>query len=70
MDAPAKRRSLRWRGYDYTQAGAYFVTICTVNRACLFGEVIEGQMRPNETGKIVAEQWRNLPQRFPPAGTG
>lgn len=41
------------------------MTICTVNRACLFGEVIEGKMRPNETGKIVAEQWRNMPQRFP-----
>jgi len=39
------RRSIRLKGYDYAQPGAYFVTICTQDQACLFGEVVDGQMR-------------------------
>ena len=39
------RRSIRLKGYDYTQAGAYFVTICTWQRECLLGEVINGEMQ-------------------------
>lgn len=52
------RRGLRLRGYDYTQAGAYFVTLCTQGRQCLFGHVIGGDMRLNALGAIVAEEWR------------
>jgi putative transposase len=37
-----RRRAMRLRGYDYTQAGAYFVTIVARNRVCLFGDVAEG----------------------------
>jgi len=59
------RRSIRLRGYDYTQAGAYFVTICTQDRACLFGEIIDGQMRLNDRGAMVHQEWINLPHRFP-----
>ncbi|GLI32783.1 transposase [Desulforhabdus amnigena] len=51
------RRSIRLRGYDYSQAGAYFVTICTQNRECLFGEIVDGEMRLNTAGKIVADEW-------------
>ncbi|CAG0961673.1 hypothetical protein ANRL3_00918 [Anaerolineae bacterium] len=51
------RRSIRLKGYDYTQAGAYFITICVHNRECLFGEIIDGEMRLNEYGQIVAEEW-------------
>jgi len=51
------RRSIRLRGYDYTLAGAYFITICTRNRACLFGEVVEGEMRRNDAGQIVQDEW-------------
>ncbi len=47
------RRSIRLKGYDYSHAGAYFITICTQNRACLFGEVMDGQMRLNEAGRMV-----------------
>ncbi|MCK9295183.1 MAG: hypothetical protein M0P70_08855 [Desulfobulbaceae bacterium] len=36
------RRSIRLQGYDYSQAGAYFITICTHNRECLFGAVGAG----------------------------
>ena len=58
------RRSIRLQGYDYSQAGAYFITICTQNRECLFGEIINGEMRLNTTGQIAADQWYATPQRF------
>jgi REP element-mobilizing transposase RayT len=58
------RRSIRLKGYDYTQPGAYFVTICTQDRACLFGEVVDGQMRLNEFGEIVRECWLAIPDHF------
>jgi REP element-mobilizing transposase RayT len=51
------RRSVRLKGYDYTQAGAYFVTIVTQDRACLFGEVVDGAMRLNEYGEIIRDEW-------------
>ncbi len=57
MDRP-NRRSPRLPGYDYAQDGGYFVTICTHERACLFGEVIDGAMRLNALGVIVAEEWQ------------
>ena len=60
---PAKhhRRSIRLKGYDYSQAGAYFVTICTRNRECLFGDIVDGEMRLNELGIIVQRTWLDLP---------
>jgi REP element-mobilizing transposase RayT len=51
------RRSIRLRGYDYTQAGAYFVTICTRNREPLFGQVVDGKLELNDCGEIVKEEW-------------
>ena len=51
------RRSIRLKGYDYTQPGAYFVTICTYQRMHVFGEVIDGEMVLNETGKIAWDEW-------------
>ena len=51
------RRSIRLQGYDYSQAGAYFVTLCTHNRECLLGEIINGEMRLNDSGRIVANEW-------------
>ncbi len=55
------RRSIRLKGYDYSQAGAYFITIVTQDRTCLFGAVVDGEMRLNEFGEIVAWTWRDLP---------
>ena len=52
-----RRRSIRLQGYDYSQPGAYFVTICTRNKACLFGEVVDGDMVCNAYGHIVGEEW-------------
>jgi putative transposase len=51
------RRSLRLRGYDYAQAGAYFLTICTSDRALLFGYVTDQVVELTETGRIVVEEW-------------
>jgi len=60
-----RRRSIRLRGYDYSQAGAYFVTICVQGRVCLLGDVVDGQMQLNEAGRIAQYVWNELPQRFP-----
>jgi REP element-mobilizing transposase RayT len=59
------RRSIRLKGYDYSQAGAYFITICIKNRECLFGKIVNGEMILNQYGNIAHEQWEKLPQRFP-----
>jgi putative transposase len=60
-----RRRSLRLQGYDYAQAGAYFVTICTQDRRCVFGDVVEGRMRLNGAGQLAAAVWSNVLERFP-----
>lgn len=59
------RRSMRLQGYDYTQPGSYFVTLCTHKRECLFGEIIEGDMHPNTYGVIVETCWSELPGHYP-----
>ncbi|NCR55323.1 MAG: transposase [Microcystis aeruginosa L211-07] len=51
------RRSIRLRNYDYSQPGAYFVTICTYQKQSWFGEIKNGQMYLNQLGKIVADEW-------------
>jgi REP element-mobilizing transposase RayT len=52
------RRSIRLEGYDYSQPGAYFVTICTKDRCCLFGDVINGECKLDQFGRIVEEEWK------------
>ena len=59
------RHSIRLKGYDYSQAGAYFVTIVTWHREFLFGEIVNKEMRLNKVGKIVKWEWLELPKRFP-----
>lgn len=58
------RRSIRLKGYDYSQAGIYYVTIVTHGRKMLFGDVVDGEVVLNETGKIVQWEWQRLAQRF------
>ncbi len=50
--------SRRADGWDYTQPAAYFVTICTANRRCLFGTVRRGRMYLNALGRITADEWQ------------
>jgi REP-associated tyrosine transposase len=51
------RRSIRLKGYDYTQSGAYYITIVTYQRQHLFGEVVDGVMCLNELGQIAQDEW-------------
>jgi len=52
-----RTKSRRLKGYDYSHPGAYFITICTEDNKCIFGEVIKGVMLLNELGEIVREEW-------------
>ena len=65
-----RRRAMRLRGYDYSQPGAYFVTICAQHRKCLFGTITDGKMRLNEIGQIVVECWNHIRQHFPSVELG
>ena len=58
------RRSIRLRGYDYSQPGGYFVTICTEAKEHLFGQVVEGEMHRNEFGDCVVRGWKWLAQQY------
>lgn len=58
------RRSIRLKGYDYSQAGLYFITICVQGRKCLFGIIENDEMVLNEFGMIAYQQWQKLPERF------
>ncbi len=51
------RRSIRLPNYDYSRSGIYFVTICTHQKQCLFGEIDRGKMFLNQIGNIVREEW-------------
>ena len=55
------RRSIRLKGYDYSQAGLYFITLCCYKRTCLFGDVVNGEMVFNEYGTIACNEWLNTP---------
>lgn len=57
-----RRRSIRLKGFDYSQTGAYFVTVCTKNRECIFGHVIDGVMQLNGYGHAVKECWEQIPK--------
>ena len=63
------RQSIRLKGYDYSQAGAYFVTICTQDRECLLGDIVDGEMRLNDVGQMVQDVWNDLPARYPDVET-
>lgn len=68
------RRSTRLKGYDYSQAGAYFITICCQNMICRFGNIVatacganlyDYQMQLNDFGQIAYNEWLNIGERFP-----
>ncbi len=59
------RRSIRLKGYDYSQAGLYFITICCQNMKCRFGNIVNGEMILNEYGNIAYNEWTKLVERFP-----
>jgi len=58
------RRSIRLKGYDYTQEGTYFITICTHGRESLLGEIVNGEMLLNAYGRVVQTCWKEIPIHF------
>jgi putative transposase len=64
------RRSIRLKGYDYSSAGIYFVTIVTHGRESIFGEIVGGEMRLNRCGEIVREEWERTPVLRPEVELG
>ena len=58
------RKVIRLKEYDYSQAGGYFITICTHNREYLFGQVVNYQMMLNKTGETVKQWWLKLEDKF------
>ena len=65
MDQSRRRRPIRLPGYDYSQPGAYFITICAHQRAYLFGHITESEMQLYQAGRIAAACWREIPVHFP-----
>ena len=59
------RRSIRLKGYNYTSSGAYFVTMCTRDRACTLGDIVRGTVMLSNIGRIVAQSWMWLGDHHP-----
>ena len=59
------RHSIRLKGYDYSQSGMYFITICTQNRKQLFGNIKNGKMILNDAGGNADKCWLQIPDHFP-----
>jgi len=64
------RRSIRLQGFDYSQAGAYYVTMVTWHREFLFGEIVNQEMMLGQYGAIVQKWWQEIPSHFPNVETG
>ena len=58
------RRSIRLRGYDYSQSGAYFITLCTKNRSSFLGTIVNGEMRLSPIGEVSKKLWYEIPRHF------
>lgn len=58
------RQSIRLKNYDYSQTGAYFVTICVQNHECLFGKISDGNMILNDAGKMIQNVWDDIPHHY------
>src|SRR3989339_1224349 len=59
-----RAETTRKKGWDYARGGKYFITICTKNHICCFGDVLDGKMILNEIGLIADLFWREIPQHF------
>jgi putative transposase len=68
-DKYPRRKALRLSGYDYRHQGAYFVTLCTQDKLCLFGQIIDSNMRLNQYGKIAEAVWQEIPLHYPDINT-
>jgi putative transposase len=64
LNSKKERKRIRLSGYDYSQPGGYFVTICTNGRRILFGEVVGERMNLNHNGEMVEIWWGKIPKKF------
>ena len=64
MSFKKNRKPNRLKGYDYSKNGYYFVTICTKNRICFFGEIVDEKMILNEYRKCVYDFWKQIPKFY------
>lgn len=62
--AVRQRKQIRLKKYDYSDAGWYYVTVCTQNRECLFGNIINNKIILNEFGNVIQQCWENIPNYF------
>lgn len=60
-----RRHSIRLKGYDYAKAGAYFITIVTQNRACLFGDITDCAPQLNNAGRMIRSLWVDMAAHYP-----
>lgn len=65
---PKHCQSIRLRGTDYSKSRFYFVTVCTKDRECLMGEIVNGEMRLNEIGRMVEDVVKSVPVFYPGIG--
>lgn len=65
-----RRKSIRLPGYDYSQAGAYFITICSHQRQPVFGHITDREMTLNAAGVTLEKHWRDIPDHFPTVTLG
>ncbi|MDZ4245967.1 MAG: transposase [Dehalococcoidia bacterium] len=70
FDHKTRRRSIRLKNYDYSQPGAYFVTICSQNRRCLFGENKNAEIILNDAGRMITNIWHQIPAYYPGTDSG
>lgn len=64
MTENPRRKSIRLAGYDYSQCGAYFMTMVAQNRKNLFGEIRDGNMELNPAGMMIEKWWNEIPNKF------
>jgi REP element-mobilizing transposase RayT len=60
-----RRRSIRLKAHDYSSAGAYYVTVCAQNRECVFGNIMDMEMKLNDAGRMVQGVWNELSGHYP-----
>lgn len=65
FDSNRRRKSIRLHEYDYSQTGAYFVTICVHNKEQAFGQIKNGETHLSQAGEIVHHEWLRLAEILP-----
>jgi putative transposase len=60
-----RAKSIRLPNYDYSKCGAYYITICTHNRECIFGKIKNNRVILNKMGEVANDYWKEIPIYFP-----